>query len=121
MTLLSGDEDHSDLSRGIVNGLTPPTFKQMIQLAPTEIDTAMNTQRVLFIMEIPTNFESDILSGRQPTVEIDIDAAAAAQTSNGMTYIRNVIISYVTDVIVSTTAIGSVFFGVALPLPPRHL
>ena len=93
------DEDHSDLSRGIADGLTPPTFKQVIQLAPTEIDTAMNAQRVLFIIEIPTNFESDILSGRQPTVEIDVDATAAAQAFNGMTYIQNVIISYVTDFI----------------------
>src|SRR5262247_513403 len=59
------DEDHSDLSRGIADGLTPPTFKQVIQLAPTEIDTAMNAQRVLFVIEIPTRFESDILSGRQ--------------------------------------------------------
>src|ERR1700752_4578182 len=25
------DEDHSDLSRGIADGLTPPTFKQVIQ------------------------------------------------------------------------------------------
>src|ERR1700757_3534745 len=31
------DEDHSDLSRGIADGLTPPTFKQVIQLVPTEI------------------------------------------------------------------------------------
>ena len=93
------DEDHSGLSRGIADGLTPPTFRQVIQLAPTEIDTAMNAQRVLFIIEIPTNFESDILSGRRPTVEIDVDATAAAQAFNGLTYIQNVIISYVTDFI----------------------
>jgi ABC-2 type transport system permease protein len=93
------DEDHSDLSRSIADGLTPPTFKKVIQLSPAEIDTAMNTQRVLFVIEIPTNFESDILSGRQPTAEIDIDATAAAQAFNGMTYIQNVIISYVTDII----------------------
>ena len=93
------DEDRSGLSRGIADGLTPPTFRQVIQLAPTEIDTAMNAQRVLFIIEIPTNFESDILSGRRPTVEIDVDATAAAQAFNGLTYIQNVIISYVTDFI----------------------
>jgi ABC-2 type transport system permease protein len=93
------DEDHSDLSRGIADGLTPPTFKKVIQLAPTEIDTAMNAQRVLFVIEIPIKFESDILSGRQPTVEIDVDATAAAQAFNGMTYIQSVVTSYVTDFI----------------------
>ncbi|WFU75557.1 ABC transporter permease [Bradyrhizobium sp. CB2312] len=91
------DEDHSDLSRGITDGLTPPTFRRVIQLAPTEIDPAMNAQRVLFVIEIPTQFESDILSGKQPTVQIDIDATAAAQAFNGMTYIQNVVIGYVTD------------------------
>jgi len=76
------DEDHSSLSRGIADGLTPPTFRHVIQLTPTEIDAAMNAQRVLFVIEIPTSFESDILAGRQPTVEIDIDATAAAQASS---------------------------------------
>src|SRR5215468_1823801 len=49
------DEDHADLSRRIADGLTPPTFKQVIRLTPAEIDPAMNAQRVLFVIEIPTN------------------------------------------------------------------
>jgi ABC-2 type transport system permease protein len=93
------DEDHSDLSRRITDGLTPPTFKRTIQLTAAEVDPAMNSQRVLYVIEIPPKFEADILAGRQPTVEIDIDATAAAQAFNGMTYIQNVITSYVTDFI----------------------
>jgi ABC-2 type transport system permease protein len=93
------DEDHSDLSRRITDGLTPPTFKRTIQLSTAEVDPAMNSQRVLYVIEIPPKFEADILAGRQPTVEIDIDATAAAQAFNGMTYIQNVITSYVTDFI----------------------
>jgi len=101
------DEDRSSLSRGIADGLTPPTFKHVTQLAPTEIDAAMNAQRVLFVIEIPTKFESDILAGRQPTVEIDIDATAAAQAFNGMTYIQNVVTSYVTDFITRREGINA--------------
>ena len=73
------DEDHSDLSRRIADGLTPPTFKSVIQLKAVDIDPTMNAQRVLYVIEIPPKFESDILAGRQPTVEIDVDATAAAQ------------------------------------------
>ncbi len=91
------DEDRSSLSRSLADGLTPPTFKPAVALAPTEIDAAMNAQRVIFVMEIPPKFEEDVLAGRQPTVQIDVDATAAAQAFNGMTYIQNVIISYVTD------------------------
>jgi ABC-2 type transport system permease protein len=91
------NEDHSDLSRRITDGLTPPTFKRTIELTAAEVDPAMNSQRVLFVIEIPPKFEADILAGRHPTVEIDVDATAAAQAFNGMTYIQNVITSYVTD------------------------
>jgi ABC-2 type transport system permease protein len=93
------DEDHSDLSRRITDGLTPPTFKRTIELTAAEVDPAMNSQRVLYVIEIPPKFQADILAGRQPTVEIDVDATAAAQAFNGMTYIQNVITSYVTDFI----------------------
>ena len=89
------DEDHSDLSRRIADGLTPPTFQPAVQIAATEIDSAMNSQRFLFVIEIPQNFQEDILSGRQASAEIDVDATASAQAFNGMTYIQNVIQNYV--------------------------
>ena len=85
------DEDHSDLSRRIADGLTPPTFKPAVQIAATEIDAAMNSQRFLFVIEIPPKFQEDILAGRQPSVQINVDATASAQAFNGMTYIQNVI------------------------------
>ncbi len=91
------DEDHSDLSRRIADGLTPPTFKPAIQLAAAGIDAAMNSQRVVFVIEIPPKFEADILAGRQPSIQIDVDATAAAQAFNGMTYIQSIVVGYVTQ------------------------
>jgi len=90
------DEDHSDLSRRIADGLTPPTFQPAVQIAAPDIDSAMNSQRFIYVIEIPPKFQSDILAGRQPSVQIDVDATAAAQAFNGMTYIQNVIMNYVT-------------------------
>jgi ABC-2 type transport system permease protein len=100
------DEDHSDLSRRIADGLTPPTFKPATQISVTEIDAVMDSQRVSYIIEIPPKFEADILAGRQPTVQIDVDATAAAQAFNGMTYIQNVINDYVTQLIVGREGIS---------------
>src|SRR5271166_3032504 len=59
------DEDQSDLSRRIADGLTPPTFRSVTQIAATEIDAIMNSQRAIFVIEIPPKFEADILAGRQ--------------------------------------------------------
>jgi ABC-2 type transport system permease protein len=93
------DEDHSDLSRRIADGLTPPTFKPAVQIAATQIDPMMNSQRLLYVVEIPPKFEADILAGRHASVQIDVDATAAAQAFNGMTYIQNVLNAYVTQFI----------------------
>jgi ABC-2 type transport system permease protein len=68
-----------------------------VQIPVTEIDPAMDSQRFIYVIEIPPKFQADILSGRQPTVQINIDATAAAQAFNGMTYIQNVVINYVTE------------------------
>jgi ABC-2 type transport system permease protein len=85
------DEDRSDLSRRIRYSLAPPTFKPAVEISASEIDPAMNSQRFLFVIEIPPKFESDILSGRQASAQINIDATAVAQAFNGMSYIQNVI------------------------------
>jgi len=91
------DEDHSDLSRRIADGLTPPTFKPAVEIKANEIDASMDSQRFLFIIEIPPKFQEDILAGRQASVQINVDATAVAQAFNGKTYIQNVIINYVSQ------------------------
>nr|WP_246704697.1 ABC transporter permease [Rhizobium sp. P32RR-XVIII] len=91
------DEDRSDLSRRIADGLTPPTFQPAVEIQSTEMDAAMNSQRFLFVVEIPPKLQEDILVGRQPSVLINIDATAIAQAFNGMTYIQNVILNHVTQ------------------------
>ena len=93
------DEDHSDLSRRIADGLTPPTFKSVTEITAPEMDAAMDSQRFLFIIEFPPKFQEDILAGRQPSVQINVDATAVAQASIGKTYIQNVIVNYVTQFI----------------------
>lgn len=93
------DEDHSDLSRRIADGLTPPTFKSAVEITAAEADLAMNSQRFLFVIEIPPKFQEDVLVGRQPSVQINVDATAIAQAFNGMTYIQNVIMNYAMEFI----------------------
>jgi ABC-2 type transport system permease protein len=91
------DEDRSDLSRRIADGLTPPTFKSVTEIRATEIDPGMNSQRFLYVIEIPPKFQADILAGRQAAIQINVDGTAIAQAFNGMTYIENVIVTYVTE------------------------
>jgi len=93
------DEDHSNLSRQIADGLTPPTFKPAVEISSTEIDSSMDAERFVFVIEIPARFQQDILQGRAPSVQVNVNATAVAQAFNGMTYIENVIVNYVTEFI----------------------
>jgi ABC-2 type transport system permease protein len=85
------DEDGSYLSRQIAQGLTPPTFQPAVHITARDIDPEMNAGKLLFVIEIPTNFEANVLAGRQTEVQINVDATAVTQAGNGAAYIRNVI------------------------------
>jgi ABC-2 type transport system permease protein len=93
------DEDHSDLSHQIADGLTPPTFKSVTEIGANDIDASMDSQRFLFVIEIPPKFQEDILAGRQASVQVNVDATAVAQAFNGKMYLENVIVNYVTQFI----------------------
>jgi ABC-2 type transport system permease protein len=91
------DEDHSDLSQRIAEGLAPPTFQPAVEITTRDMQTAMDSQRFLFIIEFPPKFQADILAGRRTSVQVNVDATASAQAFNGMMYIENVIMRYVMD------------------------
>lgn len=84
------DEDHSDLSRQIADGLTPPLFKPVADITATEIDAAMDSERLVFGIEIPPNFQADILAGRRTSVQVNVDATAITQAGNGTIYIESI-------------------------------
>jgi len=91
------DEDHSDLSRQIADGLTPPLFKPAVDIAATEIDAEMDSARLVFVIEIPPKFQADILAGRRAEVQVNVDATAITQAGNGTLYIESIIYSQVAN------------------------
>jgi len=86
------DEDHSELSRRIAAAMLPPLFRATESIAPSEIDSAMDSGRYVFVVEIPPKFESDALSGKKPSVQIDVDATAMAIAGNGAVDIQNIVL-----------------------------
>ncbi|MDX2412370.1 MAG: ABC transporter permease, partial [Woeseiaceae bacterium] len=85
------DEDHSALSRAIANAFYPPYFKESELISPTEVGEAMDQDRFMFVVSIPPKFEEDVRQGRQPSVQIDIDATAVTQASLGNSYIQRIV------------------------------
>lgn len=85
------DEDRSTLSRAIANALYPPYFKEPVLISPEEVDQAMDQDRFMFVVAIPPAFEEDVRRGRNPSVQIDIDATAVTQASLGNSYIQSIV------------------------------
>lgn len=85
------DEDQSALSRAIANALYPPYFKESVLISADEVNNTMDQNRFMFVIEIPPNFERDVRQGRQPAVQINIDATAVSQASLGNSYIQSIV------------------------------
>jgi ABC-2 type transport system permease protein len=86
------DEDNSDLSHRLRDALNnPPLFKGAVLINATEIDPNMNAGRLIFVLEIPSSFQSKVLAGRQTSLQLNVDATAMAQAGNGAVYIQTII------------------------------
>ena len=59
------DEDDSQLSRAIPDALLLPYFKKPMMIQAADIDRVMDTGLYTFVIDIPPNFQRDILAGRQ--------------------------------------------------------
>ena len=85
------DEDHSALSRRMIGALLPPYFKRPQPVAARDVDPALDTARYTFVIVIPPNFERDVLAGRYPGVQVDIDATAMVQAGLGSNYVQQIL------------------------------
>ena len=85
------DEDHSELSRRITHAFLMPYFKEPVAIAQADIEHLMNTGKYTFVIDIPPNFQRDVLAGRQPGLQINIDATAMIQAGLGSGYAQQII------------------------------
>jgi ABC-2 type transport system permease protein len=84
------DEDRTDLSRRLRAAIQPPLFKPPVDVAAQDIDRAMDKGDFVFVVEIPLSLEADLLAGRKPEIQINIDATAMAQAGNGAVYLQSI-------------------------------
>ena len=85
------DEDRSQLSQRLRDALLQPLFQPSVELAANEIDAAMDSGSYTFVIDIPPKFEADVLAGRQPELQINVDATAMTHAGHGATYLQQII------------------------------
>lgn len=85
------DEDGSELSRRVRDAFLQPYFKRPEVLGVGEVDAAMDAGRFTFVVDIPPDFQADVLAGRTPTLQLNVDATAMTLAGNGSLYISSII------------------------------
>jgi ABC-2 type transport system permease protein len=85
------DEDRSELSRRIGEAILAPYFTEPQQIGASEIGGVMDANRFMFVIEVPPDFQADLLADRRPSLQINVDATAVARAGNGAVYLQQII------------------------------
>ena len=85
------DEDHSEVSRRIIHAFLLPYFNEPVEIAPGDVEHLMNAGKYTFVVDIPPNFQRDLLAGHHPGLQLNVDATAMVQAGLGSSYAEEII------------------------------
>ena len=85
------DEDRSPLSWRIVSAFYPPYFLSPKLITQAEMDARMDAGLDTFALDIPPDFQRDVLRGRRPTIQLNVDATRMTQAFTGSGYIQTIV------------------------------
>ena len=101
------DEDASPLSARIVSAFYPPQFITPQVISMAEVDPGMDAGRYTFALHIPQGFQRDVLAGRAPQVQLNVDATRMSQAFTGSGHVQQIFTGEVNEFVKryrSTTA-----------------
>lgn len=90
------DEDHSPLSARIISAFYPPYFLPPKIITQEQMDARMDAGLDTFALNIPPEFQQDVLAGRSPAIQLNVDATRMSQAFAGSGYIQAIVNQEVT-------------------------
>ena len=91
------DEDDSPLSKRIASAFYPPQFSPPQMITLEEMDRGMDEGRYTFVIDIPPDFQRDVLAGRHPEIQVNIDATRMSQAFTGAGYVQQIVMGEVDE------------------------
>lgn len=85
------DQDHSPLTRQIAKAFLPPYFRAPLQVEWANMDELLDHSQASFALVFPPSFERDVLEGRRPEVQLNVDANVVSQAFIGTGYIQKIL------------------------------
>ena len=91
------DEDDSALSARIGSAFHPPHFTHPTRLTQDQVDPELDAGRTTFVLTIPPGFQRDVLAGRAPALQLNVDATRMSQAFGGSGAISQIVHGEVTE------------------------
>lgn len=85
------DEDGSPLSQRIVAAFYPPQFSAPVLISLQEMDAGLDAGRYTFVLDIPPDFQRDVLAGRASELQLNVDATRMSQAFTGNLYVQQIV------------------------------
>nr|WP_295402229.1 ABC transporter permease [uncultured Thiocystis sp.] len=89
------DEDASPLSARIASAFYPPRFDPPAMIALSEIDAGLDAGTYTFVLDIPPDFQRDVLAGRAPAIQLNVDATRMSQAFTGSSFVQQMVLDEV--------------------------
>src|SRR5262245_47461701 len=101
------DEDESALSKELLNAFYPPRFQLPDTIAAGDVESEMDKGTYMFVVVVPPRFEHDLRAGRNPGLQVNIDATAMQQAGIGAGYIKNIVNDRISSFLKRTEVTGA--------------
>jgi len=89
------DEDASPLSARLADAFYPPHFQRPDMIPLARLDSGLDEGTYTFILDIPPYFERDLLAGRRPRLQLNVDATRVSQAFTGSAFIQSMVMEEV--------------------------
>jgi ABC-2 type transport system permease protein len=84
------DEDGSPLAGRIAAAFTRPRFNSPLMIPLAAVDPGLDAGDYTFVLDIPPDFQRDVLAGRSPVMQLNVDATRMSQAFTGSSYVQQI-------------------------------
>ncbi|HBH39550.1 MAG TPA: hypothetical protein DDX06_14335, partial [Curvibacter sp.] len=90
-TIAVVDEDRSQVSARLIDAFQLPYFLPPTRIDHQQMDRGMDSGLYTFTLNIPPDFQRDLLAGEQPAIQLNVDATQVSQAFSGAGHIQQII------------------------------
>jgi ABC-2 type transport system permease protein len=101
------DDDRSPLSARIASAFHPPRFLSPPTIPLSDMDPGLDAGRYTFVLNIPPDFQRDVLAGLSPVIQLNVDATRMSQAFSGSSYIQQIALGEISEFVQRHRAVNA--------------